>query len=460
MDITDRNNIDLQDRRVAIIGLSRSGFAAARLARHLGAEVFVSDSSAGAAVTGNLAALRELGIDGEIDGHSQRIYSADLWVLSPGIAQDAEIVNQARVRSIPIVSEIEFSSWFTSAPVLAITGSNGKTTTAFALARMCQTDTVHGVLAGNMGVPFAEMVLRDLNEPDPARVFVLEISSFQMEFIRHFRPRVSVFLNISPDHLDRYHSMDEYVTAKMKLAANAGDGDFIVYNHDDAILSERLHDTPARLVPFSVRPADDLIYSIEEKKILTQERATLISLDEVALPGYHNYANLLAAATAAHLYGISDQTIATVMQTYQGVAHRLEEVAKVDGVRYINDSKATNLDAVKVALQSFPGPIILILGGKDKGGDFTELVPLLTNRVKKIIAIGQARERIRTALWDAARPELVEGLRDAVEVSRKCAKPGDVVLLSPGCASFDQFRDFEDRGDQFRQLTQALEQTT
>ena len=460
MKIDNRNNIDIKDRLVTVIGIGRSGLAAARLAHYLGAKVFISDNSTNKTVTANLQELQLLGIEGELGSHSSRIFEADLWILSPGIAQDSDLVRRAQSKAIPIISEIEFASWFTDAPILAVTGSNGKTTTVHALALMCQTEKIHGVLAGNMGVPFAKMVLADLTEPDPARVFILEISSFQMEFIHHFQPRVSVFLNITSDHLDRYHSMAEYIDAKLNLAHNAGINDYVVLNLDDPILTERLKTSPAWVVPFSIRQQSDTTYFVNNTKVYTSEHATLIPLDAVALPGRHNLANLLAAATAAHLIGVPDQTIAMVMQSFTGIPHRLEDVALVDGVKYINDSKATNLDAVKVALMSFPGPIILILGGKDKGSDFRELIPYFENKVKQIIAIGQAQTPILSALRDAVRPICVDGLRDAVKITRDSAKPGDVVLLSPGCASFDQFRDFEDRGDQFRVLVKELETST
>ncbi len=449
--------MNIKGTDIAVIGLSRSGDAAARLANHLGANVFVSDNSSSTALVENLLELKKIGINGEVGGHSESIYNSELWVLSPGIAQDSDLVKAAQSKNIPIVSEIEFASWFTAAPVIAVTGSNGKTTTVHALVEMCQSDKIHGVIAGNMGIPFTREVLSDLIAPDPRRVFVIEISSFQMEFVRRFNPLISVFLNISPDHLDRYKSMDEYVTAKLNMARNADKNNFIVFNIDDPVLNDRLKNNPALLVPFSTQEGAATTYYIENDQICTSEHATLVPLDAVALPGPHNSANLLAAATAAHLIGISNQTIATVMRNFQGVPHRLEKVALVNGVQYINDSKATNLDAVMVALQSFPGPIRLILGGKDKGSDFHDLIPFFENKVIQIIAIGQAKTQIFSALRDAVRPQRAESLRDAVKITWDSALPGDTVLLSPGCASFDQFRDFEDRGNQFKGMVRELQ---
>ncbi len=456
MNIKDRKNISIAYSPIAVIGLSRSGFAAAKLAYHMGAQVFVSDGSTNENIVANLEELETVGIAGECGGHSDRIFEAELWILSPGIAQDSKLVKKAQAHDITIVSEVEFASWFTTAPIIAVTGSNGKTTTVHALAKMCQTDEIHGVLAGNVGIPFAEMVLKELLEPDPDTVFILEVSSFQSEFLLHFKPQISVFLNITPDHLDRYHSMDEYITAKLNMVCNTDSNDKVIYNSDDPILTQRLSGSSAELLPFSLSENQQQLYSLNKDKIYTSEHATLVTLDAVALPGPHNYSNLMAAATAAHLIGIPDHKIAAVMKTFQGVPHRLEEVGVIAGVRYINDSKATNLDAVKVALQSYPGPIILILGGKDKGGDFTELIPFLKDRVKQVIAIGQAQTRIFIALRDAERPECVRGLGDAVEITRERALPGDLVLLSPGCASFDQYRDYEERGDHFRSLVDKM----
>ena len=457
MNIHDRATIEIRGKKIVILGLALSGAAAAKLAVHQGADVFVSDNQDTLELQGTLTELKALGILGELGQHSDQIYDADLWIISPGISQDSELVQKAQSNDIPIISEIEFASWFTEAPILAITGSNGKTTTAHLLAKMIQTDDLHGTLAGNVGIPFAEMVLENLVNPDPKRVWVLEISSFQMEFIEHFKPYIAIFLNITPDHLNRYPSMEEYIAAKMNMWSRQTAEDFIVYNADDTILVEEIAESTSRKIAFGLGHHPEAIFQPNRTKIYTEEHATLIEMDQLALPGKHNLANALAAATAAHLMGISNKSIATTMSQFRGVPHRLEPIAEINGVTYINDSKATNLDAVQVALESFTQPIILLIGGLDKGGDFRSLLPHTHNNLKEVIAFGQAKELILTALRDAVRSTSVIDLKEALEVAQNCSQPGDVVLLSPGCASFDQFKNFEERGNHFRSLVTIME---
>jgi UDP-N-acetylmuramoylalanine--D-glutamate ligase len=300
--------------------------------------------------------------------------------------------------------------------------------------------------------------LQDINAPKDNRIYVLEISSFQMEFTHHFRPHVSVFLNISPDHLDRHADMDEYVNAKLKMAEHQTADDFIVYNLDDAILSSAFNAAAASAYPFSLGP-NGKIFGLNETKIFDEEHATLIDLERIALPGRHNLANQLAAASAAHLLGVDHSRISRVMETFAGVEHRLETVMDIKGVTYINDSKATNVDAVNVALESLSTPTILILGGINKGGDFTILLPHTHNHLKEVIAFGQARNQIQTAVGDAVRFTSVENLIDAVSLGHAHAESGYSVLLSPGCSSFDQFQNFEERGDMFKQAVAQLEKS-
>ena len=457
MNIHDRANIEIRGKKIVVLGLALSGVAAAKLAVRQGADVFVSDNHDTSELQGTLTDLKELGIKGELGQHSNQIYDADLWIISPGIAQDSELIQKGQYKDISIISEIEFASWFTEAPILAITGSNGKTTTAHLLAEMIQTDDLHGLLAGNVGIPFSEMVLEDLENPDSKRVWILEISSFQMEFITHFKPYISILLNITPDHLNRYPSMKEYIAAKMKMWSRQTAKDFIVYNADDTILVEEIAESTSRKIAFGLGHHPEAIFQPNRTKIYTEEHATLIEMNQLALPGKHNLANALAAATAAHLMGVPNKSIAATMSQFSGVPHRLEPIAEINGVTYINDSKATNLDAVQVALESFTQPIILLLGGLDKGGDFRSLLPHTHNNLKEVIAFGQAKELILTALRDAVRSTSVMDLKEALELAQNCSQPGDVVLLSPGCASFDQFKNFEERGNYFRSLVTVME---
>jgi len=456
MDISEKNKIDITNKKVVIIGLGKSGFSAAKLAHHLKAKVFVSDNNNNKEVTQNLQLINSLGISGELKNHSEKIYDADLWIVSPGVPQKSSLIQKAQKYGIPIVSEIEFSSWFTSAPIIAVTGSNGKTTTVHALANMCNTEEIHGILAGNVGIPFSEKILEDLIAPDPKRIFILEISSFQMEFLQHFRPYISVFLNISPDHLDRYNSMEDYISAKLKMTQNQTAEDIIIFNGDDPNFDDRFNNQSPVKIPFSLSKMEKTIFSVNQTKIYTKEKENLIYLDEIALRGKHNLSNLLAASTAAHLLHVPNRCIQKTMKTLQGLPHRLESVLTLNEVEFVNDSKATNIHSVQVALNSFSSPILLILGGQFKGGDFKKLLPH-THKIKTVLAYGQARQTIKTALGDAVRLDTFNNLKDAVLKSQLLASPGDVVLLSPGCASFDQFKNFEDRGDSFKKWALQLE---
>ncbi len=455
MDISNRNTIDLLKKKVTVIGLARSGISAANLAHSFGANIFASDSSTTDEVVKALQGLKSKGVRGETGGHSEKIYNADLWVISPGVPKDADIIHKAIGLNIPIVSELEFASWFTMAPILAVTGSNGKTTTVNILYEMCKTDGLEPSLSGNIGNPFSEIVLTDLDMDVPQRIHILEVSSFQMEFIEHFKPFISIFLNLTPDHLNRYKDMDDYISAKMNMWSNQDENDYLVYNADDRLLTERVTPAKSKKTPFSLKSDPGIIFKLKATKIYDKEHATLINLDDIALPGKHNLSNYLGAATAATLLGIASSRIKEVMSTFCGVPHRLENVGKINGVKYINDSKATNIDAVKVALNSFSTPVWLILGGQDKGGDFLSLYPH-TRKVKEVLTIGESEKAITSVLGDAVRLRSCGSLRTAVEVAHSHAQPGDIVLLSPGCASFDQFEDFEHRGDIFRELVQSL----
>lgn len=455
MDISVKNNISIKDKKIIVIGLARSGVAAANLARESGANVFISDNHDTHETEALLKKLNHSGINGEIGKHSDEIYNTDLWVISPGVPKNAEIIYKATQLNIPIVSEMEFASWFTKAPIIAVTGSNGKTTTVNMIYEMCKTKDFSPVLAGNVGYAFSDAILQDLHMPANNRVFILEVSSFQMEFIQHFKPFISVFLNITPDHLNRYNGMQDYANTKLKLCSNQDGSDWIVYNADDEILNTAHFNSLTSKIPFSLNKIQKALFTVNSTKILNQEHATLILLDEIALPGKHNLSNYLGAATAAALLGIASSSISKVMQSFSGVPHRLEKVDTINGITFINDSKATNVDAVKVALDSFHDPVWLILGGRDKKGDFLSLYPH-THKVKEVLTIGECEDVIATALRDAVRLRQCGSLKSAVEIAYSKAQSGDIVLLSPGCASFDQFDNFEHRGNVFKDLVKAL----
>lgn len=438
----------IKNSTISVIGIGRSGMAISKLARYLGASVFISDKYSSNGCRDNLEYLQSIGIDGEIGQHTDKIYDSDLVVISPGVAADSDVVIESQKRGIKIIGEIEFGGLFTESPIIAVTGSNGKSTTVHALTEMCQSDEVNGVLAGNIGLAFSEKVLEELQTPDPNRVYILEISSFQLEFINTFHPFVSIFLNISPDHLDRHKNFENYLNAKLRLAENQTENDYVVFNSDDPILVKELNSSIIKKITFSPNNADNNLFSIKDSKIINTEYATLIQLEKVGLPGRHNLYNLLGAASGAHCLGISDHKIAEVMQSFKGIPHRLENIATINGIDFINDSKATNIDAVKVAIESYGKPIILILGGLAKGNDFSELIQY-KDKIKSVIAYGDARQVIVQELSKDFSVHETELLKDAVGYGYNNAENGDVILLSPGCASFDQFKNFEDRGEKF-----------
>lgn len=456
MNKIEKNINEIKKISISVIGLGRSGIAIARLANYLGSKVFISDNSSSNSVMVNLESLESIGIQGEIGSCSDKIYNCDLMIISPGIPADSPIIIESQRRGIRIIGEIEFASLFTDSPIIGVTGSNGKSTTVHALVEMCQSEDIHGVLAGNIGLAFSDKVLEELHNPDSKRVYILEISSFQLEFIENFHPYISIFLNISPDHLDRHKTFDNYLNAKLRLAENLTENDYVIYNADDKILTDALKKYTAKKITFSPNYSAMSSYSVKNSSIINKEYAKLTKLENIGLPGQHNIYNLLAAASGAHCLGISDEKISKVLQSFKGIPHRLESIIKIDGIEFINDSKATNIDAVKVALESYEKPIILILGGLAKGNDFAELLKY-KNKIKYIIAYGKAKNIIHEELSTNIDVRTIDLLREAVTLSFQKAASGDIVLLSPGCASFDQFLNFEDRGIKFAQWVRELE---
>tara|TARA_S200000501_G_scaffold378888_1_gene444600 strand:- start:25930 stop:27306 length:1377 start_codon:yes stop_codon:yes gene_type:complete len=455
IDISEKERIDIKEKSLSIIGIGRSGSSAAQLAHYLGARVFASDLNTG--IASNVAAneLFNLGIGIETGVHSNRVYDSDLCVVSPGIPKNSKIITAVLDRGIPIVGEIEFASWFTSSPIIAVTGSNGKTTTVNLLKKIFESENLTVAMAGNIGIPFSSLVLSELKNPNENTVYILEISSFQMEFVKHFRPKFGVFTNISKDHLDRHQSMNEYIKTKMKMVSNQEKSDFIIYNLDDAHLVNSLRNNEPKSIPFSIKNSDT-IFKFDHKNIYYGKNEILVNVKQLKLLGIHNIYNILAASTVANLFGISKIQIKKALIYFEGVEHRLEFVSKINDVEYYNDSKATNMDAVFVAVNSFMKPILLILGGRNKGADFRQLKKQIDlNKIKQIISYGESGGDIVTAIGDAVRSEQVADLISAVTFAQSLAIPGDVVLLSPGCASYDQYSNYEERGAHFKELVSS-----
>ena len=445
----DKKNIT--GLKITIIGLRRSGYSAAVLGHELGASIFVSELKNDPEIISNKNKLIKKNILVETGKHSDLVYEADCWVISPGVPNDINIINKAIELNIPIIGEIEFASRFTQLPIIAVTGSNGKSTTVNILYSMLKNGEFHPMLAGNIGTPFSEKVMEEIKNPKLGDIYILEISSFQLEFIDQFRAMISLYLNISPDHLDRHKSMKRYMKMKLKMIENHDINDTVIYNIDDSALKTSFNKYKMKKVPFSILQKTPY-FRVNERKIYDKNENPFVFIDDIILKGKHNLSNMLASATVAKIMNVDDVIIKNTMKNFKGIVHRLQIIDKINQVTYINDSKATNIHSVIVAINSFNNPIILLLGGKNKNSDFRLLLPHIKRHVKHIVSFGEAGGEIATVIGDAVRLNCVSSLNKAVASAHNLANPGDIVLMSPGCASFDQFNNFEERGKKFIEL--------
>jgi len=447
--------VQVDGARVAVLGLGRSGSAAARLLSRRGASVYASDVASSDRTVAAAEALMAEGIEASTAGHDRALLADCDWiVVSPGIPPDAEILITPPVCDRPVFSEIEVASWFARAPVAAVTGTNGKTTTTALLGAVAQTGGVSVSVAGNIGRAFSTAVLED---PD-VEWYVLEVSSFQLARIDTFRPRVAVVLNLTADHLDTYTDVDAYARDKARITLNQGRDDHLCLNAEDEALSGFGSDRPVTRHWFHRHQAVDRGAWVDDGWItLTGEAYSgpIIKTAALKIPGQHNVQNALAATLAAELMGIEPTAIGSGLASFGGVEHRLERVAVIDGVTFVNDSKATNIESVTVALRAFDQPLIVILGGRHKGSPYAPLVPLLGARARHVLVIGEAAPRIVSELDGVVDVTDVGTLERAVERARELVRPGDLVLLSPACSSYDQFDNYEERGERFRQLVVA-----
>ncbi|MFP4227672.1 MAG: UDP-N-acetylmuramoyl-L-alanine--D-glutamate ligase [Salinivenus sp.] len=452
---------DIRTSQVTVVGGARSGRAVAQLLADAGAEVFLTEQ--GPPPQGLAGALDAAGVDYEFEGHTARALQADFMVISPGVPTRSNIVQQALRAGLSVYSEIEAASWFCEAPIVAITGTNGKTTTTSLTGHVFRQgrgeDRV--TVAGNIGYPFSDYV----QDVAPTDVVVLEVSSFQLDHVDTFRPRVSVILNITPDHLNRYdNDFEAYAQAKFNIFRNQGDGDTVVYNHDDELVrthvTQAAEATGARALPFTQHDEPDAGAFLREDRIILRidnEDEPLMPYDELALRGRHNLYNSLAAAVSARVMEIENNVIRESLAGFEGVPHRLEEVRTIDGVLYVNDSKATNVNAVWYALESFDRPVVLIAGGRDKGNDYTDLKPLVRRGVRAVVALGESADTVYDELGtDAPHRTKAQSMEDALAQAQRVAEPGDVVLLSPACSSFDMYENYEERGNTFRRLVKTM----
>lgn len=448
--------MELRNKRVLVVGLGKSGVASALFLKSRGAVVTVSDSKPQEQLSKEIPVLLDNGIAVEPGGHGERTFrDQDLIVVSPGVPVDTPALEQARALGMTVIGEIELAARFLPARIVAITGSNGKTTTTTLIGEILRTAGMRTLVGGNIGTPAISLA----DESTPETAIVLEVSSFQLETIETFRPRVALILNITPDHLDRHGTFAAYAEAKAKIFQNQQLDDFAVLNADDATCVELASRTRAQVFWFSRTKAVPEGAYVKNSQIVFRDSGgerEIISVAEVPLKGGHNVENVLAAVCAGVLMGCPIEKIRRAIAGFKAVEHRLEYVATVRGVEYYNDSKATNVDATIKALQSFPANIHLVLGGKDKGSDYSVLNPLLRERVKKVYTIGAAAAKIESHIQGAA--EIVHSgtLDNALRQASAVAQPGDIVLLAPACSSFDQFQNYEHRGKTFKELVRAL----
>lgn len=445
----------IRNRRIGIIGMARSGLAAAKLAAKFGGQVLVSDSAEESKLQEQTGELRTLGIPYETGGHSEQLLECDYFVLSPGVPLNIEIIKKAQEKGIPIFSEIEFGYWICQGTIIAVTGSNGKTTTATLIGKIFEAAGYNTFVCGNIGLPFSE-VADKLNKDDIA---VVEISTFQLETIEDFKPHVALILNLSPDHLDRHGSFDVYKALKYRIAENQTDSDFLILNEEDELLMTDNIKSGAEKLLFTTKDKSEHAVFVSGNQLISNfegEEQNIIDINEILIPGPHNLQNAATAVCVSSIFKIEPKIIKEVLRTFAGVEHRLEKLGQVAGVNFVNDSKATNVDSVCYAIRSVTPPIFLIAGGRDKGAPYDKIAEVGKNHIKEIYAIGEAKEKIFEQLGKTIPVHLTDKLEKAVQLSFEKATPGSTVLLSPGCASFDMFENFEHRGQVFKEAVASL----
>lgn len=448
--------MNIDGKKISIIGAVRSGIGAAKLIKKLNGVPFVSDAADNDKIRKSAASLAQLQIEYEIGIHSPRVYDCDLMVVSPGVPLDADIIISAKEKKIKLISELELAYLACRGKIIAITGTNGKTTTTSLCGHVFNSCGVRAYTAGNIGLAFSEIAL-DVNENEFA---IVEVSSFQLDLIDSFKPNAAVILNITPDHLNRYENkFENYINSKLKIYKNQNEEDYLIVNLDNETLENSLTVHRSQDFQFSLKEKvkngtylqnDEIIFAKNDKEEFR------CSLSDINLRGEHNYSNAMAVINCAKIFNLENQKIIEGLRTFQGVEHRLELVREIDGVKYINDSKATNVDSVWYALRSFNQPIYLILGGQDKGNDYNQIKDLVLEKVVKIYAIGSSADKIFNFFHHDVKVEIKQSLEDVVSSANKEARENDIVLLSPACASFDMFNDYEHRGKVFKEAVKKL----
>jgi UDP-N-acetylmuramoylalanine--D-glutamate ligase len=447
--------MDLKGKKVLVVGLARTGIATAKFLKAKGSLVTATEVKPKEEMKEAVQALKGMDISTEWGGHQTETFlKQDIIVVSPGVDLNIEPIQKAIKQGVRVVSEIELAYHFIHVPIIAVTGTNGKTTTTLLVGEMLKEDGRKVGVGGNVGEP----LILFADGKDRWEVLVVEISSFQLEAIKDFRPRISVLLNITEDHLDRYPRYDDYIEAKVRVFANQNSGDLAVLNRDDPIVMQFREKVKAKKVLFSLKEklGEGAFSNGQTIFLRLGEKGEEYSLAKTPLKGIHNVENMMAALTAARIFGCSKKSIQTVLDRFKGLEHRLEFVREIKGVRFYNDSKGTNVGSVVKSLQSFSEPVTLIAGGKDKNGDLSPLEALIQKRVKHLILIGEAKERMNRELGGLTDTVMAKTMEEAVVLARQKAKGGEVVLLSPACSSFDMFKDYKERGQVFKEAVKRL----
>ncbi len=438
--------MEIADKNIVVVGLGMSGFAVARFLKKRGASVIVTDKAEKDKLKAYVPVLREMGVKMELGQHRIDTFEkSDLIIVSPGVPHDILPIKRAALKGIPILGEIELACRFILEPVVAVTGTNGKTTTTTLLGDMLKNSGKKVFVGGNIGNPLIDYV----DKGEKAEIIVVEVSSFQLDTIDTFRPKVAVVLNITEDHLDRYPDFAAYARAKARIFENQKESDIAIFNGLDPFMGSICKDIKSKKLPFYNQMTDDAEINTIFK---------LLDFSSINLLGKHNLENAYAASLAALAIGGSLEGIQSALSNFKGLLHRLEHVASINGIDFFDDSKATNVDAVAKALETFSRPIILIMGGRDKGGNFQTLRDLVCQRVKKLVVLGEAKEDILFALGDITPTKRASSMEDAVLSAYHAASPGDVVLLSPACASFDMYDSYARRGEDFFRVVDKLKQ--
>ncbi len=451
--------MELAEKRVVVVGLGESGMAAASFLKSKGASVAVSEGSDSPSIQARRDLLESKGILCQTNGHTRDFFEGvGLIVLSPGVDNDSQPVKWAVEMNIPIMGEIELAYRFCQGKIVAISGTNGKSTVTMLIADMLKKGQKKTVICGNIGIPFTSV----LSDIDSDTIVVLEVSSFQLERIEHFKPYIAIMLNISQDHLDRYKDYGEYVSAKMRLFMNQDENDIAILNYSEHKLKELKGGVRSKRIYFSRHHMPKEIDGayVENDQLVVRKEGKYIWLarkEDLSLAGEHNVENSLASGLAAYLLGVDADNIKETLYNFKTLDHRFEMVKIIDGIKFIDDSKATNIDSTRRAVQSSSRGIILIAGGKDKGGDYKVLNKLFKEKVKSLVLIGEAKEKIKNAFSSVVPTSLSGSLEEAVTEARSIAKSGDTVLLSPMCSSFDMFTDYKERGRIFCQAVDQLE---